>query len=667
MLNIVGHMDDLDRLCKNVVLHGFMQPVSALQEINTTDFTLKATEENKQALLDVCYIRPYINTKDYTLLRSKVDKLKKMCEVSSLRKPSIKDFVSNYDELEIIIDNTIYEFENIYDELLIKRNEIEDLKNTLEHLKFVQQINVSLDKVEKMFYFHFSLLKVTNENIIRLKHNYENIPAILISVYKHQDYEMLMSFTPYILKPEADRIFKSLNCETIFLPNIYEGTPEQIVLLIKSKIDKLSLEISELNTRLKELSEKRKDLVAVIIQSVELEIKSGEIKVNTAYTNDFFYLCGWIPKSKLKEFKLLSSTFEDRLIIIEKTSEEIESSLIPPTKLKNNFIVKPFEAMVKMYGIPSYGELDPTSFLGISYMLIFGAMFGDLGQGMVFFLAGLYLKYFKRRENFGGVLARLGISSSIFGLAYGSVFGFEEFIQPLFIRPMEDITQILVYAVIFGCVLLIIGFGYSLINNLKKKDVENGFFGRDGVTGLFFYLSVIVFAVTKYKQIHVMPTIIWIFIFIILLVLMLLKEPLANLIMHRRPLYSESKGDYFIEEGFGVIETLLSMFSNTLSFIRVGAFALNHVGLFLAFTALANMMKNSFESVLMYILGNIVIIGLEGLIVFIQGLRLEYYELFSKYYEGAGIPFEPIKLSEDFTNSRKHFSKMFSYIKIKEE
>ena len=69
----------------------------------------------------------------------------------------------------------------------------------------------------------------------------------------------------------------------------------------------------------------------------------------------------------------------------------------------------------------------------------------------------------------------------------------------------------------------------------------------------------------------------------------------------------------------------------------------------------------------MYILGNIVIIGLEGLIVFIQGLRLEYYELFSKYYDGAGIPFEPIKVSEDFTNSRKHFSKMFSYIKIKED
>ena len=159
-------------------------------------------------------------------------------------------------------------------------------------------------------------------------------------------------------------------------------------------------------------------------------------------------------------------------------------------------------------------------------------------------------------------------------------------------------------------------------------------------------MSVIVFALTKYSGTSSMPTSAWTALFVILLALMLFKEPLANLIQGRRPLYSESKKDYFVEGGFGVIETLLSMLSNTLSFIRVGAFALNHVGLFLAFSALANMMNNRFESVFMYVLGNIIIIGLEGLIVFIQGLRLEYYELFSKYYEGSGTPFEPVSLAK---------------------
>jgi V/A-type H+-transporting ATPase subunit I len=109
-------------------------------------------------------------------------------------------------------------------------------------------------------------------------------------------------------------------------------------------------------------------------------------------------------------------------------------------------------------------------------------------------------------------------------------------------------------------------------------------------------------------------------------------------------LFEEGAKDYFIESGFEVIETLLAMFTNTLSFIRVGAFALNHVGLFIAFSAMASMTKSGVASVLILILGNVIIICLEGLIVFIQGLRLEYYELFSKYYEGAGVSFEPIRI-----------------------
>ncbi|HAZ37178.1 MAG TPA: V-type ATP synthase subunit I, partial [Clostridiaceae bacterium] len=112
----------------------------------------------------------------------------------------------------------------------------------------------------------------------------------------------------------------------------------------------------------------------------------------------------------------------------------------------------------------------------------------------------------------------------------------------------------------------------------------------------------------------------------------------------KRPLYNESKSDYYVEGGFGIIETLLSLFSNTISFIRVGAFAINHVGLFIAFDTLAKMINNGAGSAIVIVLGNLVIIGLEGLIVFIQGLRLEYYELFSKYFNGTGYEYKPIAL-----------------------
>ena len=144
-----------------------------------------------------------------------------------------------------------------------------------------------------------------------------------------------------------------------------------------------------------------------------------------------------------------------------------------------------------------------------------------------------------------------------------------------------------------------------------------------------------------------------IYIMVGLLLLMLFKEPLSNKLAHNDKLYRESPANYYVEEGFGVIETLLSMLSNTISFLRVGAFALNHAGLYIAFATLAGMMSTSWGNLAVLILGNIVIIALEGLIVFIQALRLEYYELFTKYYRGDGIEYIPVQIKDGLSASRK--------------
>jgi len=134
---------------------------------------------------------------------------------------------------------------------------------------------------------------------------------------------------------------------------------------------------------------------------------------------------------------------------------------------------------------------------------------------------------------------------------------------------------------------------------------------------------------------------------------MVLKQPLAHKLQGREKLYDESAASYFMEEGFGVVETLLSTLSNTISFIRVGAFALNHVGLYIAFETVGEMMGSRVGNISMLVLGNIVIIGLEGLVVFIQALRLEYYELFSKFYKGDGIEYKPVRLKTLSTSSLK--------------
>lgn len=655
MLNVVGHTGDIDKVSKSLVLSGCVQPVDAMQELNTTDFTVKTTEDNLEALLDVCYIRPYTSSRNLSTLEKAMEKLRSICPKEKGSKIKPEELIGDFSSLNhtiMSLEETLGQKYKVLQDKVLERGKIIE---TLKHLQFLKNIDISFEELNNLKYMDCRIMKISSENMKKLKGNYENIPSIAISIFEQKDYHIIIAFTPYLLLPEADRIYNSLNCEIIPISVKEKGTPKEVIDALNARFNDINKEIKQLELELDKEIEENQRQILVLEKSLELELKSNIIKDHMACTNEFFYFSGWVPKRLLGKVKKSIEHSEERLIITEKEAHEVSSNIVVPTSMKNNFIVRPFESMVHMYAVPSYGELDPTFFLGLSYMFLFGAMFGDVGQGLIFVLAGIFLLKKMNRPNLGGVIFRLGISSTIFGFAYGSIFGFEEFphfiheafgveeMPHFFIRPMDNIMETLIYGVGLGCILLVISYIYSLINNFKKKDLENGVFGKDGLVGFIFFLSLLGFIATTYLEIKLLPNGIWFAIFGVSLLLMLLKEPLANLIIGKRPLYSEGKSDYYVEGGFGIIETLISLFSNTVSFIRVGAFALNHVGLFMAFTALANMM-NGAGSIIMYVLGNIVILGLEGLIVFIQGLRLEYYELFSKYFEGDGEVFESVKL-----------------------
>ncbi len=120
-----------------------------------------------------------------------------------------------------------------------------------------------------------------------------------------------------------------------------------------------------------------------------MEKTTDNLKKQIAYTRSYFYFSGWIPTSAKKEIDILfKEKYSGSVLLSFKKIHEIESNFIPPTKLKNHKLLRPFELLVQMYGTPSYDEIDPTLFLGLTYMFLFGAMFGDLGQGIVLLLVG---------------------------------------------------------------------------------------------------------------------------------------------------------------------------------------------------------------------------------------------------------------------------------------
>ena len=654
MIDIVGHMDNVDDISRRIVLSSSVHMVSAITEVQQNNFPILKAQENVDAVLDYSYIKQYTSQKNLNEIESMINGLMEILELKKRVNPSHfkEEYSFSQDSGDIKeLYNLVSDRHERIKSLNCEQNELEKLQEYLFHIKYM---DVNLNELINMKYISMKLGKMTKYNMDKLKKNYENISALVFKLYQGSEDVLIMMFVPLSVEIEVDRVLVSLSFQEYKFKASFQGSPSEWIDMINIRRDEIEKEVEDIKREMKNIKKEHSKEVEKYYSRLYMEYKIEELKSYIVCTNEFFYLAGWVPASSKKELLNSLSKYEKSLIIISKGAEETREGLEPPTCLKNNYMMRPFEAVVKLYGIPSYKELDPTTFLGISYMLLFGSMFGDVGQGLVLFIIGELLSRKNHRPNLGGVFARLGISSMFFGFMYGSFFGFEDILPAILVRPMEEINSVLIVAIVFGVLLSSIGYIFNLINCYKKKDIENGIFSKNGLVGMCFFWLLLYLIVGNVTGIGtIIPGGIITLILVALLGLMLLKEPMTNLVKGVRPLYSESKGDYFVEGSFGLIETLLGILSSTISFIRVGAFAINHVGLFLAFKALSEMMSNSVESAMMIVLGNVIIIGLEGLIVFIQGLRLEYYELFSKYFDGGGHEYNPIHLRMQVNRSKQ--------------
>ena len=366
--------------------------------------------------------------------------------------------------------------------------------------------------------------------------------------------------------------------------------------------------------------------------------KIGEVKRLAGRSENVFSVAGWVPQSGFEEYLKLFDKEENVTILVEE-AEKVEE-IKPPTKLKNNKLFRPFQDFVEMYGLPSYNEVDPTMLFAITYTIIFGMMYGDVGHGFVLGLVGIIMA---RKKNFlGPILVRCGISAMIFGVIFSSVFGYEDKFWHALWSPMHLKMPTLIASVGVGLIVITIVMIVNIANGIKQKNAERVLFDPNGIAGLVFYWGaiIIVLSVLGFLPIKVSAVLVVLFI-AVPLVLMFLKEPLGKLLEGRKDWMPKEKGGFIMETFFEMFELMLSYVTNTVSFIRIGAFALNHAGMMAVVFTLARLSGGS-DNIIVVILGNILVLGLEGLLVAIQVLRLQFYEMFSRYYEGDGKPFEKI-------------------------
>ena len=647
VMGVIGPKNVLNGVLRRIILQGSMHMIDSFSRVYSTDFFLPPTERNIEVLEEEPNLKPYLEKRDFSEEERIVNLFHNLFDI----KPYLKEEYVNED---YDYDRFMKQFFGIYKELQHTEQEIEGKlgeitrkKEYIDNLKYLSSLDLEINRFLEMEYLVFRLIRITRENYDKLKKNYKNIPAIILKVAAEGKNVILVSIAPETLEETLERIYSSLNYTILPLPQEMKGTVVEVSKKLENSIEEDRKIIESLKVSIEKYKEQYINEAKKMYSRLEVEKKIEEVKSKIALGEKSFFMFGFVPASRINRLREeLEKYFDDRLIIIiDEIKKPYSGTTTPPTRLNNIKLFQPFESLVKMYGIPSYQEKDPTVFFALTYLLIFGAMFGDVGQGAVLLLGGIILEYFYKKVDFGGVLNRLGLSSIIFGFLYGSVFGSEDIIPALIIRPMFNINNMLITAVAFGVILILFSYMIGIINAVKEKDIKEGLLGENGLAGLLFYL-LLLYTVFRVFVLH-QPQLPLITITLgFLLFIILLKEPLGFRLFHSgvdKSFRKLSANDY-IEEGFGLIEMLLSMLSNTISFLRVGAFALNHVGLYIAFLTLAKMMKTAWGNWTILAVGNIVILTLEALIVFIQALRLEYYELFTKYYRGDGIEYIPVKI-----------------------
>ncbi len=640
MMDVVGQLSDMDSIIVDVLKTKAVNIVNTRLEIDNNFFTFSLEDENNlERNMELNYIQPFEKDSLRELNVKRAKELMNFFGIDSIDEKYVKDvdmnadFDSFYDKLKTKIDR----LEKINEDLKI----ISGIKNNYELFK---NVNVNLSDLANLKYFKARFGILDKDGRFRLKKNYGNILAMIFHTGTINENEVYLALYPQEVSNEIDRILKSLNWQDVNILGKYCGTAQEIFEKLMSEHEILVGEKKEIENFRNSLIQNEEDRVKRYIAGMLLAEKIEDVKKYMAKSKKYFYMSGWIGVSDVENIKSVFSKYDN----IDVNFRDPEKGESIPTKLVNANFFKPFELLLKMYGTPGYNESDPTVFFGITYMILFGAMFGDLGQGAIFFLLGLYIGK-RGNKGYGAILSRLGASSMIFGVLYGSVFGNEELIPAMWMKPFESINDVLAGAIVFGIGLLFVSYVIGFINRIKVKDYEDAFFGKDGLCGFAIFLLAINLGLSAIKNISIVPKKLTLILIVVALVLMIFKRPITQLLKGEKISYEDGNmSGYYIEGVFLLLEALMSILSNIISFIRVGAFAINHVGLFMAFQTVGKMINNSAGNFVILVIGNLVIIGLEGLLVFIQSLRLEYYEMFSKYYLGDGYEFiaDKIELKE---------------------
>lgn len=533
-------------------------------------------------------------------------------------------------------------------------------------------LKVSYSELEHLSFLSLRIGRIPENQYEDLKYRLEG-SAVVIKLGNDSSHILVASSKKGRFALDAE--LKNHNFVELEVPAEFKGVPESALKGLEQKKAEADKNLEELITEKSNFAETHQAQIEKLLGSFTIAVQIEDVTRRLESTELVYRITGWIPASETENYmKGLDELTEGRIAIRAYEPFEVPSVMSGkeqvPVKLKHGKFVKSFERMIFSYGSPVYGAIDPTPFVAVFFTILFGIMFGDFGQGLFFVLFGILMLCNVIKvggwNKFAPIFMAIGISSSIMGLLTGEFFGTETVLEPfaewvtgLFGTPRAPILKLMpsadpksIYvmfgvfgvAVAIGFVINTCGLVLNIINNLGRKRYAEALLGKNGLAGAVFFWYVIALVLRIVLAKHAVAAY-DVIIILVSLFFAAFAEPFERALNHEKPLFENGFGTYVISGAVELIEVVSGYLSNTVSFVRVGAFALSHAVLNFTILTLTEIVggPRSIGGIIVLIAGNALIIVLEGMIVAIQVIRLQYYEFFSKFFHETGKEFKPFR------------------------
>jgi len=573
------------------------------------------------------------------------------------------------EETTKILDSLSASVQTIRDRQSARQQEILRLEDIERQLQLFGSLSEVVEARSQYSYLSIQTGSIRKLLIESFDQALSDTPSVKMEIGTQEDQALLLLITMKRDETLTNRILDKFGWTDVHLPRELVGKKDQVQENLREKLELLKDEQEELKSKVESLIREKRPALEQMWTNLRLNELYARVQSFFSKTSRTVIFSGWLPSSKRPVLaEAIRRVTDGRCYLEWHQPREAEQPASVPVQMRNPKFLSPFQMLVTNYSIPEYGTIDPTPLVAVTFLIMFGLMFGDAGHGAVLLVLGLLgsILYKGARSavrNLLHLIAYCGAAAVVAGILFGSYFGMKWF-APLWFDYhgvvaghgggglVTDIYGVLAITVYFGIAVIALGLVLNWINCVAKSRWFRLFFDKGGLIGGWIYgagvYAAVYFVRHDYRQ---LPDLNLLFLLIGIPVLLLTLKPVLEYSFHkpRKPFTFFTPVNFFMEWIVEILEIFSGYLANTLSFMRVAGLGIAHVSLVIAFFSIADMLSGpsgsyTIGSYLVLVAGNVLIILLEGLSAGIQSLRLNYYEFFSKYFSGSGRAYAPVSL-----------------------